>query len=277
MKRRSPYVFDEAKTLKHLTQGRGTGAGKEYVPWLRIQDLPSRGRSHRVTSILDGHVHHLLSDGEYAALMMFEADSRTRAVREQWPLLPRLDSTRAAAAIGVRHPVTLDGTPYVLTIDFYVTSCDSTGLVYRPYTFKHSFDDLTPRQREVIDIQREFFRRQGQELELIDERWLDQTLVRHWDDVRYCYHLQGLAGTSHVSLTAVASMLEESKHRAPHKLLGDWIRWAAPRLECAPTTVLILMKHCIARRVLTTDLTSEMTFVRRPLSAYRFVPAAAED
>lgn len=30
---------------RHIANGFGAGAGAEYVPWLRVQDVPSMGRS----------------------------------------------------------------------------------------------------------------------------------------------------------------------------------------------------------------------------------------
>jgi hypothetical protein len=38
------------------------GEGAAYKPWLRVQDIPSLGRVHRVKGWMHGRVHHLLSD-----------------------------------------------------------------------------------------------------------------------------------------------------------------------------------------------------------------------
>ena len=38
----------DAHAEKWIKQGRGTGAGKDYQPWLTVRDLPSFGRSHRI-------------------------------------------------------------------------------------------------------------------------------------------------------------------------------------------------------------------------------------
>lgn len=47
------------------TQDKGRawyGNGKDYKPWLYVQDVPSQGRSHRVYSHKTERVHHLLSN-----------------------------------------------------------------------------------------------------------------------------------------------------------------------------------------------------------------------
>lgn len=50
---------------QRIKEGRGAGEGAQYQPWHTIQDVPSRGRCHRVKGWGHGRVHHLLSDLEY--------------------------------------------------------------------------------------------------------------------------------------------------------------------------------------------------------------------
>lgn len=49
---------------KMLREDRGSGIGKEYLPWIRIQDVASKGRVTRVKGIKTGRQHELLSDME---------------------------------------------------------------------------------------------------------------------------------------------------------------------------------------------------------------------
>lgn len=114
---RRKYQFTEAKVRKYLAEGRGTGDGANYKPWLTVYDLPSRGRSHRIYGIKTGRVHHLLSDGEWKSFLRFEFDDSVLDIREQFPL-DRRQTMRVARDLGYAHPITTDGTPYVMTIDF---------------------------------------------------------------------------------------------------------------------------------------------------------------
>ena len=61
---RRRYSFDEARIARFVKEGRGTGAGATYKPWLTIGDVPSEGRSHRVLGLKTGRLHHMLSDLE---------------------------------------------------------------------------------------------------------------------------------------------------------------------------------------------------------------------
>ncbi|TRD21489.1 transposase [Palleronia caenipelagi] len=53
----SRYRFDEAKIARFRKEGRGEGFGAYYTPWLMVRDVPSRGRSHRISGVVTGRVH----------------------------------------------------------------------------------------------------------------------------------------------------------------------------------------------------------------------------
>ena len=93
---RSWYGFDEAKIARFLKEGRGVGAGPNYTPWLTVQDVPSRGRSHRFEGRVTGRIHQLLSDLEYRALLIYDWSDAVSDIREQFPL--DRDDTRLALA-----------------------------------------------------------------------------------------------------------------------------------------------------------------------------------
>jgi hypothetical protein len=64
-----------------VAQGYGLGLGAEYKPWLRVRDVPSRGRSRRVRGIKTGGIHRVLSDLEYAYLVILEFSERVVDIR----------------------------------------------------------------------------------------------------------------------------------------------------------------------------------------------------
>lgn len=98
------------------------------MPWLRVQDVPSRGRSHKIPGVKVERLHHLLSDLERAYLLVCEFSEDVVDIREQYPLLP-VESTQAIArAIGVRYPKYKATTlPLVMTTDFLLTVKQPSG------------------------------------------------------------------------------------------------------------------------------------------------------
>lgn len=74
------YGFDEEKITRFLKEGRGEGHGKDYQPWLTIQDVSSHGRSTRIHCRKTQREHHLLSDNETAVFLLLDwSDSVTDA------------------------------------------------------------------------------------------------------------------------------------------------------------------------------------------------------
>ena len=134
---RKRYQFDEPKVRKYIAEGRGQGDNESYCPWLKVYDLPSRGRSHRLFGIKTGRVHHLLSDGEWKSFLRYEFDPSVLDIREQFPL-DRYQTMKTACDLGFKHPVTTDGTPYVLTIDFLITRLFGDRLETEALSFKYS-------------------------------------------------------------------------------------------------------------------------------------------
>lgn len=152
-------------------QGRGRGDGREYKPWLYVQDVPSKGRSSRIAS--GGRVVHTLSDWETAAYRDFQWDPNVVDVKEQYPLELR-ETERIAAEIKVEHPA--DGSPREnirMTTDFLVTYRVGGRLEKVAYTVKEraSFDvrlaitkdevRSARRVREKFEIERRYWVARG--------------------------------------------------------------------------------------------------------------------
>lgn len=115
---KSQQSTSEHQIARKIKEGRGKGFGKDYKPWLYVQDVPSQGRSHRVYSHKTERVHHLLSDLELAVFLVFEWTSYVTDIREQFPL--KLEDTRAIALEhGLRHPC-ISGVDQVMSSDFLV-------------------------------------------------------------------------------------------------------------------------------------------------------------
>lgn len=81
---------------QRLSSGRGTGRGKDYTPWLLVQDAPSNGLLTRVKGYTTSRVHHVFSQLESRCLFIFDWSEKIVDIREQFPLLP-LEETVAIA------------------------------------------------------------------------------------------------------------------------------------------------------------------------------------
>lgn len=79
--------WNENKLRRYLEEGRGQGIGKDYKPWLTIQDFPSMGRVSRIYSNKTERVHHFFSDSETRMFYLFHWEDAVIDIREHFPLL----------------------------------------------------------------------------------------------------------------------------------------------------------------------------------------------
>lgn len=153
--------FREIKTFldfqRALKNKYGIGEGENYKPWLRVQDVPSRGSSGKIQGIKIDREHHTLSEGESAYLYLAEFRDSVVDIREQFPLIPIDLSVKIASYLGVTHPAIPDSKVLnVLTTDFLLTCSDKQkGVWYEAISVKSKVEDLVDkRTAEKLDIER---------------------------------------------------------------------------------------------------------------------------
>jgi len=265
---RRKYQFTEAKVRKYIAEGRGSGDGASYKPWLTVYDLPSRGRSHRPFGIKTGRTHHLLSDGEWKSFIRFEYDATVLDIREQFPL-DRHQTMRVARDLGYKHPITTDGTPYVLTIDFLLTRYLEGKLLLEPLSFKYSPSNLSERDWELHNIAAECVQRNGLALRMIDERSFDENFIRNYDSIRSCYDLTGRHGYDRQFIARLAQPLIAAAHAAFPVSLKEVCYEIGSRFAAEAGDVLAIAKHLIARDVLTLNLSAYTDYTMAPMNEIR--------
>lgn len=261
---RRKYVFTEQRVQNFIAQGRGQGQGLTYRPWLQIQDVPSLGRSHRPYGIKTNRVHHFLSDGEWKSFLKFEADPTVVDIREQFPM-DRLQTLRAAIKLGYKHPVTSDGTPYVMTVDFLITRRVNGEYSIEPYTFKYAPATLSKRDNELIEIAEMFWRDNGFKLRVIDETFFDEALVLNYDSVRTYFEISSLAFFRNTNVLSVAQAIRDRIiQRFPEDLESACAHIALSQ-GSSPQIVFSIAMHLIARGGILVDYSRPLGLERRPL------------
>ncbi|CNG85988.1 TnsA endonuclease N-terminal domain-containing protein [Yersinia massiliensis] len=133
----------------------GIGAGVEYKPWLRVQDVKSQGVRSQVFGRKVPRVHHFLSSLETQFFYLAEFTDDVIDIREQFPLLPLNVSQKIAKTIGVEHPTHPNtGEPIIVTTDFLLTLQTVHGERYQAVSVKPESEFKNQRSLEKIDIER---------------------------------------------------------------------------------------------------------------------------
>jgi len=191
---RKTKPFTPERLARWHKQGRGTGTLANYTPWHQVtrDDPSSRGRSHIVAWGRFNRLHHLLSDLELKGTAFVSMLSDMEDMREQFPLATNSGkhelgayqttgmadysqhfpgSIELAKELGISHPVVHGPSgrvPWVLTTDLVVTR-RSLSAPRRLLALCLKYDDmLTPRQVQLLRLEREYWVRR-------DALWLHIT------------------------------------------------------------------------------------------------------
>jgi len=133
----------------------GVGEGKDYKPWLRVQDVKSKGIRSQIYGRKTQRIHHLLSSIESQLFYLNEFSDSVIDIREQFPLLPLNYTQKIAKIIGVEHPThPTSGEPIVITTDFLLTIRTKHGISYQAISVKPEYEVNNQRVLEKIDIER---------------------------------------------------------------------------------------------------------------------------
>ncbi|MGE6896850.1 TnsA endonuclease N-terminal domain-containing protein [Priestia flexa] len=169
-----------SKIDKWIKEGRGTGSGVDYQPWLKIQDVSSLGRSTRLKGIKTGRQHEFLSDLERNYFYITEFSDAILDIREQFPLLPQEETIVIADELGIKHPTDpKTGEPIVMTTDFLLTVDKGQGVFEVARTIKMKDESLNERILEKFEIEREYWQRKDIDWGNVTEEEIPKTMARN--------------------------------------------------------------------------------------------------
>lgn len=163
-----------------IAEGRGKGRRSKYSPWLRIQDVPSRGLVTRIKGWKSGRVHHLLSLLELRFFYILDWSIHVVDVREQFPLLPLEETLAIARSLGVEHPKDpITKHPIVMTTDFVATIKVNGKLVDQARSVKYSEELGSVRTLEKLEIERRYWQARKVDWKVITERNVSTVAARN--------------------------------------------------------------------------------------------------
>lgn len=257
---------------RHIANGFGSGAGIGYAPWLRVQDVPSMGRSHKIPGVKVDRIHHLLSDLERAYLLVCEFSEDVVDIREQYPLLP-VESTQAIAkAIGVRYPRYKSTTlPLVMTTDFLLTVRQPNGdfkSVARTIKYQQDLNHDSPRTLEKLEVERRFWISQGVDWAIVTEEMFTPDLIKNLGLIRRYAQLPRALISS--SLHADFLDLLESSKPYPWAT-SECLRRIATRLGIPYSDARDIFFNLIWRKVIQFDLSNAPLHLKSPLPDFKIV------
>ena len=155
--------WDSNKLSRWIKEGRGQGEGKEYKPWLTVQDFPSMGRVTRVFGWTTHRIHHFFADSQLKYFYLLDWEERVIDIREHYPLID-LDVVLKDTS-GLRFDKFIDRNtkePYVLTTTFLITLLNSGGKKrFAARSIKYASELEKKSTIEKLEIERRYWKAQG--------------------------------------------------------------------------------------------------------------------
>lgn len=238
---------------KRIALGRGQKEGKDYMPWLTIQDVPSLGLVHRIKGSKHGRVHHLMSNLERDYFYLLDWSEDVVDIREQYPLLPLEETMKIAELCGVKHPQDpATRNMIVMTTDFLITMAKDGRRWLQARTVKPSQKLNSRRVLEKFEIERKYWEARNISWGIVTERDMPSIVVRNIDVLRL-YRTIDDRGLSRVKIQAIIDYLRCNLREALSPLA---------RITCAcdaaigvrPGSSLVVAYHMIATRQWEIDL-----------------------
>lgn len=263
----------QADIERYIAQGYGQGQGAEYRPWLRVQDVPSQGRSRKVSGLKVNRNYHLLSDLEFAYFVVLEFSEDVVDIREQYPLLPTSDLQQIAHERSIRYPK-FAGTdlPYVLTTDFLVTykaSNGTTQLAARTVKYSDALQPSSTLQRTLqkLEIERYFWLNQGVDWGIVTEQAIPAALSEN---------LQWLRQSAVVDKGLLQPGIQQrfmdalDRLNPADRILSANIRMAGQAAHIHYKDAIQLFKHLVWHKSILLDLKAAPLRLTGVVSQFRF-------
>ena len=155
--------WDSNKLNRWIKEGRGQGEGKEYKPWLTVQDFPSMGRETRVFGWTTQRIHHFFSDTQLKYFYLLDWEEKVIDIREHYPLidlevvLNDISDLRLDKFIDRKTKET-----YILTTTFLITLLNSDGQKsFAARSIKYASELSKKSTIEKLEIERRYWKVQG--------------------------------------------------------------------------------------------------------------------
>lgn len=162
-----------------IRQGRGTGEGATYKPWILTREFNSTGTTANIIDWKHGRSIQLLSAGEEMYYYLFRWDDNVVDIREQYPLDITL-TRKIAEKYGISHPKT------TMTTDLLVFYKDKSKIAVSVKSDRTSIDYAScdgeeqknrVRTMEKLFIEKHYWMQKGVQWKLLFKEDLNPEMI----------------------------------------------------------------------------------------------------
>lgn len=247
---------------RRLLEGRGTGQGVNYKPWLRVHEFGSKGRAHKIYGWKYSREYHLMSDLELYYFLVMQWQDNIIDIREQFPLLPLEETLLIADDLNIIHPPKKfknreDKT--VLTSDFLFIVNNGKTLKKVVRTVKPELELKKQRTIDKYEIEKAYWEKRGVDWGIITENQIPQVMATNIYTIYNHYFWDSYSGYSKDTIKGliydfkdilVMNNFDVLKTVADFELLNSWSSGEG----------LNFFQHLLAKKIIGADLNVKFNF-----------------
>ena len=265
MGKRSRNV-SESTMQRWIKQGRGQGIGMDYVPWLKIQDVPSTGRASRIRGIKTDRIHHLLSDLETGYFYLLEYSDNVLDIRERFPLLPLEQTQDIAEELGIKHPADFQTKDdIIMTTDFLIT-LDYKGKpanIARTVLLSGELDKK--RTLEKLEIERIYWEKNGVDWGIVTDKEINNNFLQNLKMLHQYHNINTCGEFEDIS----PELLNQGKNFLIKALdekepIINICHMCDKKLGLSVGSSIALFKHAVITKSLDIEITTELIDFSKP-------------
>jgi len=237
-----------AQISKKIKSKHGQGSGREYCPWLKIQDIKSNGRSHRVYSHKTKRIHHLASDLELSFFLMFDWSGFVTDIRERFPFDPVVAQDIAKEA-NLTYPVQ-GGDPQILYSDFLVDAKFGSKNEQIAINVRPSSSLVKKEVISRLELERRYWISKGIRLFVATEKEVDAIVLKNIEKLApHVNHMENMKET-----LSQVSIFREQLEKYPNTPVVELCKSIDQAYELALGESLSQFKVLLANRVINFDV-----------------------
>lgn len=251
--------WNENKFKNYLKEGRGQGIGKDYKPWITIQDFPSKGRSSRTPGWKSHRVHHFFSDNELRYFYLLEWSDIVVDIREQFPLLEIDDAINIAENMGVKYPREPESQyPYTLTTDFMITLNVGGKEIHIARSVKPSTELDKKRVLEKLEIERRYWADRNIDWGIVTEKEIPLAFTKNIEWIYTAYRLNPAEEMKIKELVDLSSILKHKLQQRHEISIRQITSSLDKEMNLEIGTSLYVFRHLVARKEIIMDMEQKL-------------------
>lgn len=268
------YDWSDSKLQKYINEGRGQKRGKDYLPWLNVHSIASRGRVSRIFGWKTGRVHHFLTDNEKRYFYLCEWSDKVVDIREHYPLIDLYEMTEILDEKLMDKLIDRrTGTPHILTCTFLITIRGEQG---KELDIARSIKEEKELEKKSVieryEIIRRYFQYKNIPWGLVTASEINATRAKNIEWIHNALFLEDW-GYSKNQVEGELQLLIELLRNGTGTIRGV-IEQFEKLVQCEKGKGLLLFKHLLATKQIAIDMDKPFS-VQQPLENIKVFNAKA--